>query len=90
MISEKPPSYREAITLANKDIHARCDAEIDLLWDDGKAHIGGSIHKIKVWNDLGSLDYLIDHRNLVERGAAYREFLEDLSAAVNRKLSLRP
>lgn len=83
-------SYQDAITLATQDLHHRCEIEIDLLWDDGTWHIADSMHKVKVWNGLGSIEYLISHRDLLERGEPYSRFLEDLSAAVNQRLTLRP
>ena len=84
-----PPSYQEAIALASKDIHERCHVEVDILWDDGKMHTGDPMHKVRVWNGLGSLEYLVEHCDLVERGSAYGQFLKDLAAAVNGRLSLR-
>ena len=89
MSGEHGLSYQDAIARATKDIHDKCNVEMDLLWDDGKSHIGDSLHRIKIWNGLGSLYFLISHPDLVEGGSAYRQFLEDLSAAVNYRLSLR-
>src|SRR4029434_8893810 len=76
MTPDNLPSYGQAIALASKDIHERCDVEVNLLWDDGKMHSADSMHKVRVWNGLGSLEYLIAHRDLLERGSAYRQFLE--------------
>ncbi len=89
MTAQDLVSYQDAITLATQDIHDRSEIEIDLLWDDGTSHIADSMHKVRVWNGLGSIEYLISHCDLVERGDSYRQFLEDLSAAVNQRLTLR-
>ena len=89
MSAEHELSNQYAIAKATTDIHDKCKVEIDLLWDDGRSHIADSMHKVKVWNGLGSLECVISHRDLLERGIAYREFLENLSAAVNHRLSLR-
>jgi len=79
----------EAIAQATKDIHERCQAEVNLLWDEGKSHPAGTTHKLKIWNGLGSLHYQVEHRDLVERDTAYRLFLDDLTWAVNARLTLR-
>jgi hypothetical protein len=80
---------QDAITQATKDIHERCKAEIDLLWDDGRSHGDGDMHKVKVWNGLGTLYRLVSDRDLVERGDAYRRFLDEFAEAVNRSLTLQ-
>src|SRR4029453_19681036 len=90
MTPDNLPSYGQAIALASKDIHERCDVEVNLLWDEGKMHSADSMHKVRVWNGLGSLEYLIAHRDLLERGSAYRQFLEELAAAVHQRLGFRP
>jgi len=78
----------ETIDLATKDIHERCRAEIDLLWDDGRSHANGAMHTVKIWNGLGALYRLVPHRDLVERGAAYGRFLDELAEAVNFSLTV--
>lgn len=80
---------QDAIAQATKDIHERCKAEIDLLWDDGKSHGDGAMHKVRVWNGLGTLYRLISDSDLVEHGDAYRRFLDELAEAVNRSLTLQ-
>ena len=90
MTVQSPLSSQDSIAQATKDIHDRCEAEIDLLWDEGRSHGDGSAHTVKVWNGLGVLYYIIDHRDLVERGAAYDRFLDDLAESVDRRLTLRP
>jgi hypothetical protein len=47
------------------------------------------MHRVKIWNGLGSLYFLISHRDLVEGGSGYRRFLDDLSATVNHRLTLQ-
>jgi hypothetical protein len=81
-------SSRGSITQATKDIHERCKAEIDLLWDDGRSHGDSAMHKVKVWNGLGSLYRLVSDRDLMERGDAYQRFLDELAEAVNRSLTV--
>lgn len=80
---------QDAILQATRDIHQRCDVEFNLLWDDGKSHGDGGVHKLKVWNGLGSLYRLVSDHALLERGAAYRRFLDELTEAVDRSLSVR-
>lgn len=79
---------RDAIAQATKDIHERCKTEIDLLWDDGGSHGDGDMHKVKVWNGLGSVYRIVPHRDLVERGPAYGRFLDELAEAVNHRLAV--
>lgn len=80
---------QDAIAQATKDIHQRCPVEIDLLWDEGKSHGDDGTHQIKVWNGLGSVHRSIRHRDLVERGAEYRQFVDDLAEAVRRRLTVQ-
>jgi hypothetical protein len=88
MTARHPHAGQDAIAQATRDIHERCQAEIDLLWDDGRSHGDGAMHKVRVWNGLGSLYRLVSDRALLERGDAYRGFLDELAEAVNRSLSV--
>ncbi len=89
MTARHPHAGQDAITQATRDIHERCKVEIDLLWDDARSHGDGVMHKVKVWNGLGSLYRLVSDRDLVERGDAYRRFLDELAETVNRSLTVQ-
>jgi hypothetical protein len=89
MTTENRLFYQEAIARATKDIHNACRIEIDLLWDEGTSYTADAMHRVKIWNGLGSLYFLISHRDLVEGGSGYRRFLDDLSATVNHRLTLQ-
>ena len=88
MTARNPHAGQDALQQATHDIHERCKAEIDLLWDDGRAHGDGEMHKVKVWNGLGTLYRLVSDRTLAERGDAYTRFIDELSEAVNRSLTV--
>ena len=88
MTTQSTLAGQDAIAQATKEIHERCKAEIDLLWDDGRSHGDGAMHKVRVWNGLGTLYRLISHSDLVEHGDAYRRFLDELAEAVNRSLTV--
>ena len=89
MTARNPHASQAAIAQATRDIHERCKVEIDLLWDDARSHGDGVMHKVKVWNGLGSLYRLVSDRDLVERGEAYRRFLEELAEAADRSLTVQ-
>jgi hypothetical protein len=81
-------SYQDEMLRATRDIHERCGVEVNVLWDDGKFGAVTGIHKIRVWNGLGSVDLEITHDNLMARGDAYRHFLDRAAAAARQKLTL--
>jgi hypothetical protein len=88
MTTQSTLAGQDAIAQATRDIHQRCKVEIDLLWDDGRSHGDGAMHKVKVWNGLGSLYRLVPHRDLVERTPAYGRFLDELAEAVDQRLTV--
>ena len=81
-------AYEDALTRATKDIHARCVPGINVLWDDGHYGLARDIHKVRIWNGLGSVELEIMHDNLMARGDAYRHFLDRAAAAAQQKLTL--
>ena len=88
MTDKDQVAYREVMKRTTKDLHDRCGVDLNILWDDGKlVHVDG-FHKVKLWNGLGAFHYQVEHRNLMERGAAYRQFLEDVAAAVKQRLTV--
>ena len=89
MTSQDSVAYGDLIMRATKDIHDHCDVDLNVLWDDGKLELVAGTHTVKVWNGLGSVNFQIEHRDLVEHGAAYRLFLAKLAAAVKQQLTLK-
>lgn len=82
-------AYQDLIMRATRDIHDRCKIELSILWDDGKWERVTGTHTVKVWNGLGSAAFQIEHDDLVQSGAAYRQFLDKVASAVERKLTLK-
>ena len=82
-------AYQDLISRATKDVHDRCDVDLNILWDDGKLEPVAGTHTVKIWNGLGSVSFQIGHDNLVDGGAAYRLFLEKVASTVKRKLTLK-
>lgn len=82
-------AYQDLISSATKDIHDRCDVDLSILWDDGKLEPVAGTHTVKVWNGLGSVNFQIEHDDLVQYGAAYQLFLEKVVSAVKQKLTLK-
>ena len=82
-------AYQDLISRATKDIHDRCDVELSILWDNGKLEPVAGTHTVKVWNGLGSVNFQIEHADLLDSGAAYRLFLEKVVSAVKQKLTLK-
>jgi len=81
--------YQDTMAAATKDIHNTCAGlDISILWDDGKLGMVTGAHKVKVWNDLGSVEFRIDHDDVLERGNAYKGFLALLATRIQKNLSL--
>ena len=82
-------AYQDTMAAATKDIHAICAGlDISVLWDDGKLGMVTGTHKVKVWNNLGSVEFLIDHDDVLERGNSYKGFLTLLATRSQKGLSL--
>ena len=82
-------AYQETMAGVTKDIHAACAGmEISVMWDDGKLRIITGDHKVKVWNNLGEVEFHVTHDILLERGNAYKGFLTLLELQVRKKLGL--
>ena len=82
-------AYQDTMAAATKDIHHTCEGlDISVLWDDGKLGMVTGAHKVKVWNDLGSVELRIDHDDILERGNAYKGFLTLLATRIQKGLSL--
>ena len=82
-------AYQDTMAGATKDIHNTCAGlDISVLWDDGKLGMVTGTHKVKVWNNLGSVEFHIDHNDVVERGIAYKGFLMLIATRIQKELSL--
>jgi hypothetical protein len=82
-------AYQDTMAGVTRDIHDACHgAEISVLWDDGKLRMVTGRHKVKVWNNLGSVELRINHRDLVEKGNAYKGFLALIAARVHRRMDV--
>ena len=79
-------AFEGELKRASKDIHERCGVDLNILWDDGKYRMTGATHEVKVWNGLGTVHFQIGHGDLMERGNAYRLFLEKVASDVRQKL----
>jgi hypothetical protein len=82
-------AYQDTLAGVTKDIHDACAGmEVSVLWDKGKLRKVAGAHTVKVWNNLGSVEFRVDHDDLVERGDAYKGFLLLLSAQIKKKLGV--
>ena len=82
-------AYQDTMADATKDIHKTCAGlDISVLWDDGKLGMVTGNHKVKVWNNLGSVEFNIDHDDVLERGIAYKGFLTLIGMRIRKELSL--
>ena len=82
-------AYQEAMAGVTKDIHDACPGtEISVLWDDGKLRMVTGIHKLRVWNNLGTVDFSVDHHDLLEKGNSYKGFLALVAARVHKGLDV--
>ena len=80
-------AYQETMEGVTKDIHAACpDMEISVMWDDGKLRMNNDEHKVKVWNNLGHVEFHVAHEILLERGSAYKGFLTLLGVHAQKEL----
>ena len=82
-------AYQDTLAGVTKDIHDACAGmEISVLWDDDKLRMVTGKHKVKVWNNLGSVVFRVNHDDLVERGDAYQGFLTLIALSIQKKLGL--
>lgn len=82
-------AYQDTMAGVTKDIHDACAGmEISVLWDDGKLRMVTGKHKVKVWNNLGSVEFRVDHDDLLERGDAYKGFLTLIAVRIQKGLDL--
>ena len=82
-------AYQASMAGATKDIHNSCgDVELSILWDDGRIGMVTGIHKVRIWNALGSGEFHITNDELLERGNAYTGFLAMITATALKKMSL--
>ncbi len=82
-------AYQASMAGATKDIHHACgDVEIAILWDDGKIGLVTGVHKVRIWNALGSAELHITHDELLERGNAYTGFLAMIAATALKKMKV--
>lgn len=80
--------YQDTLMRVTHDIHERCGVDVSVLWDDGKLSMVTGRHRVKVWNGLGSLEFEVEHEDLVQRGAGYQRFLDNVATMVRQKLSV--
>ena len=82
-------AYQDTMAAATKDIHDTCKGlDISVMWDDGKLGMVTGTHKVKVWNNLGSVEFHIDHNDVLERGNAYKGFLIMMTTKIKKDLNL--
>jgi hypothetical protein len=82
-------AYQDTMAGVTRDIHNACAGmEIAILWDDGKIRMVTGSHKVKVWNNLGSVEFHVDHDDLLERGDAYKGFLTLIAARIRKGLGV--
>jgi hypothetical protein len=82
-------AYQETMAGVTKDIHAACAGmEISVMWDDGKLRITTGDHKVKVWNNLGEVEFRVTLDILLERGNAYKGFLTLIELQIRKKLGM--
>lgn len=82
-------AYQDTMAAATTDIHKTCAGlDITVLWDDGRLGMVTGRHKVRIWNNLGSVELRIDHDDVLERGNAYKGFLALLTSKIQKGLSL--
>ena len=82
-------AYQDTMAGATKDIHEACAGmEISVMWDDGKARMVTGTHKVKVWNNLGSVKFQIDHDDLLNKGNSYKGFLILIAQRIKNELGM--
>jgi hypothetical protein len=82
-------AYQDTMAGVTRDIHDACAGmEISVLWDDGKLRMVTGSHKVKVWNNLGSVEFHVDHGDLLERGDAYKGFLTLIAGRIRKGLGV--
>ena len=80
-------AFQDMMAGITNDIHDVCTgAEIWVMWDDGKARMVTGTHKVKLWNNLGAVEFHIDHDDLVAKGNSYKGFLVLVESRVKREL----
>jgi hypothetical protein len=82
-------AYQDTMASVTKDIHAACPGfEFSVLWDDSKMRMNQREHKVKITNNLGSVEFRINHDDLLERGDAYKGFLTMVATRVQKGLGV--
>ncbi len=82
-------AYQETMANVTRDIHqASSGAEISVLWDEGRMTMVTGVHKVRVWNNLGSVEFQIAHDDLLEGGNAYQGFLALIALQIGKKLAM--
>jgi hypothetical protein len=82
-------AYQDMMAGVTKDIHDACAGmEISVMWDDGKARMITGMHKVKLWNNLGDVEFHIEHDDLAAKGNAYKGFLILVETRVKKELSV--
>jgi hypothetical protein len=82
-------AYQDMMAGVTKDVHDTCAGmEISVMWDDGKARIITGSHKVKLWNNLGAVEFHIDHDDLLAKGNSYKGFLVLVETRAKKELSV--
>ena len=82
-------AYQGMMAGVTKDIHEACAGmEIYVMWDDGKARMIAGTHKLKLWNNLGALEFNVEHDDLVAKGNAYKGFLILVETRAKKELTI--
>jgi hypothetical protein len=82
-------AYQDTMEGVTKDIHDACAGmEISVMWDNGKLRMVPGMHTVKVWNNLGAVEFHIDHHDLLERGDAYKGFLLLIATRIKKELGV--
>lgn len=82
-------AYQEIMAGITKDIHDACKGmEVSVMWDDGKLRMVTGDHQVKVWNNLGAVEFRVGHDVLLEKGNAYKGFLMLIAMRIKKELSV--
>jgi hypothetical protein len=82
-------AYQDTMLRVSQDIHETSPgAEFSVLWDDGKMSMVTGLHKVRIWNSLGSVEFHIEHNDILERGNAYKGFLALAAVQIGKKLTM--
>ena len=82
-------AFQDTMAKVTRDIHKSSPgAEISVLWDNGRMGMVTGVHQVKIWNNLGSIEFHITHDDLLEGGNAYQGFLALIALQIGKKLTM--